>query len=99
MEKDLFLPYTWEDLRWWVITAKCLTNDISGGRPCNAKYLVAEVEKHLEDKTSKPFELTPQLLVWITCDFRHHVETALTRFATFWRSKSYMKWLKAKKRA
>jgi hypothetical protein len=57
------------------------------------------VEKHLEGKTSNFFELTPQLLVWITCDFRHHVETALTTFANVRRSMSYMKWLKAKKRA
>jgi hypothetical protein len=53
----------------------------------------------LEGKTSKPFELTPQLLVWITCDFRHYIETALTTFANVRRSKSYMKWLKAKKHA
>jgi hypothetical protein len=98
MERDLFLPHTWEDLRWWVVTAKRLTNDISGGRPYNAKCLVAKVEKHLEGKTSKPFELTPQLLVRITSDFRHHVETALTTFANVRRSKSYLKWLKAKKR-
>jgi hypothetical protein len=55
------------------VIAKRLINDISGGRPCNAKYLVAEVKRHLEGKISKPFELTPQLLVWITCDFRHHI--------------------------
>jgi hypothetical protein len=57
------------------------------------------VEKHLEGKPSKPFELNPQLLVWITCDFCHHVETALTTFANIRRSKSYRKWLKATKHA
>jgi hypothetical protein len=99
MDRDLFLPHSWEALRWWIVTAKRLINDISGGRPCNAKCLVAEVENHLEGKPSKPFELIPQLLVWITCDFRHHVETALTTFANVRRSKSSRKWLKAKKRA
>jgi hypothetical protein len=79
------------------VTTKRLINDISGGRSCNAKCLVAEVERHLEGKISKPFELTPQLFVWITCDFRHHMETALTTFANIRRSKSYRKWLKAKK--
>jgi hypothetical protein len=97
MDRDLFLPHSWEDLRWWIVTTKRLINDISGGRSCNAKCLVAEVERHLEGKISKPFELTPQLFVWITCDFRHHMETALTTFANIRRSKSYRKWLKAKK--
>jgi hypothetical protein len=41
------------------VTTKRLINDISGRRPCNAKCLVAEVERHLEDKIAKPFELTP----------------------------------------
>jgi hypothetical protein len=59
MDRDLFLPYSWEDLRWWIVTTKRLINDISGRRPCNAKCLVAEVERHLEDKIAKPFELTP----------------------------------------
>jgi hypothetical protein len=61
MERDLFLPHTWDDLRWWVIIAKPLTNDISGGRPCNARSMVAKVEEHFKGRASKPFVLTPEL--------------------------------------
>jgi hypothetical protein len=31
MDRATFLPASWEDLRWWVNTAKRLMNDISGG--------------------------------------------------------------------
>jgi hypothetical protein len=31
MDKNLFLPLSWEELKWWVNTAKWLVNDVAGG--------------------------------------------------------------------
>jgi hypothetical protein len=52
MDRNLFLPLNWEDLRWWLNTTKRLVNDISGGRPCGAHSVVAKVEEHFKDKLS-----------------------------------------------
>jgi hypothetical protein len=47
MDRNLFLPHNWEDLKWWVNTAKRLLNDIVGGRSCVAQSVVIKVERHL----------------------------------------------------
>jgi hypothetical protein len=57
MDRNLFLPHNWEDLKWWVNTAKRLLNDIVGGRSCVAQSVVIKVERHLGGRTSQPFEL------------------------------------------
>jgi hypothetical protein len=44
MEMDFFLPYTWEDLRWWINITKGLINDIFGGRMCDARSLITKVK-------------------------------------------------------
>jgi hypothetical protein len=31
MDRNLFLPLNWEELKWWVNTAKRLVNDARGG--------------------------------------------------------------------
>jgi hypothetical protein len=98
MERDLFLSYTWDDLRWWINTAKRLMNDISGERLCGARSVVDKVEEYFKGKASKPFELTPELCGWFTCEFRHQVEVVLTTFSATRRDKAYMRWLKTKKR-
>jgi hypothetical protein len=98
MDRDLFLPISWEELKWWVNTGKRLVNDVSGGRLCIAQSVVIKVEGHLEGRTSQPFELTPDLCGWVTCEFRYHVELALIEFATAQKNKAYAKWLKVKKR-
>jgi hypothetical protein len=84
--------------RWWVIIAKRLINDISGGRLCNARSVVAKVEEHFKGKASKSFVLTPVLYGWLTYEFRHQVEVALTTFVATQRDKAYIWWLKTKKR-
>jgi hypothetical protein len=43
MDKNLFLPLSWEELKWWVNTSKRLVNDISGGRPCGAFDLTPDL--------------------------------------------------------
>jgi hypothetical protein len=98
MERDLFLPHTWDDLRWWVNTTKRLVNDISGGLPYGARSVVDKVEEYFKGKASKPFELTPELCRWLTCEFWYQVEVALTTFSATRRDKAYMRWLKTKKR-
>jgi hypothetical protein len=90
----LFLPLNWEELKWWVNIAKRLVNDVAGGRPC----VVIKVERHLGGRTSQLFELIPDLYWWITCEFQHHVEVALIKFATTRKNKAYVRWLKVKKR-
>jgi hypothetical protein len=98
MDRNLFLPLSWDDLKWWVNTAKRLVNDVAGGRPYVAQSVVIKVERHLGGRISQPFELTPDLCWWDTCKFRHHVELALIEFATTRKNKAYARWLKVKKR-
>jgi hypothetical protein len=98
MDKNLFLPLNWEELKWWVNTAKGLVNDVAGGQPCVAQSMVIKVERHLGGRTSQLFELTPDLCWWIICEFRHHVELVLIKFATAQKNKAYARWLKVKKR-
>jgi hypothetical protein len=73
MDKNLFLPLSWEELKWWVNTSKRLVNDISGGRPCSAHSIAAKVEDYFKDQLSQPFDLTPDLCGWIFCEFRNQV--------------------------
>jgi hypothetical protein len=98
MDKNLFLPLSWEELRWWVNTSKQLVNDISGGRPCGAHSVVAKVEDYFKDQLSQPFDLTPDLCGWIFCEFRNQVELALIAFAKARKAKAHTRWLKVKKR-
>jgi hypothetical protein len=63
-------------------------NDISGGRPCGAGSVVAKVEEHFKGKTSKTFELIPELCRWLTCEFQHQVEVVLITFSATRRDKS-----------
>jgi hypothetical protein len=65
MDRNLFLPLNWRELKWWVNTAKRLVNDISGGRPCGAHSVVAKVEDYFKDQLSQPFDLTPDLCRWV----------------------------------
>jgi hypothetical protein len=62
------------------------------------RSVVAKVEDHFKGKTSKSFELTPELCRWLTCEFRHQVEVAGITFFATWKDKAYMRWLKTKKR-
>jgi hypothetical protein len=48
MDRNLFLPLSWEELRWWMNTSKRLVNDISGGRPCGAHSVVTKVEDYFK---------------------------------------------------
>jgi hypothetical protein len=48
MDRNLFLPLSWEELKWWVNTLKWLVNDISRRRPCGASS-VAKVEEYFKD--------------------------------------------------
>jgi hypothetical protein len=98
MVRNLFLPLSWEELRWWVNTSKRLVNDISGGRPCGMHSVVAKVEDYFKDQLSQPFDLIPDLCGWIFCEFRHQVELALTTFAQAWKAKAHTRWLKIKRR-
>jgi hypothetical protein len=59
--------------------------------------VVAKVEEHFKGKTSKPFELTPELYGWLTCEFRHQIEVALITFFATRKNKAYIRWLKTKK--
>ena len=92
MDRGLFLPHSWEDLRWWIVTAKRLINDISGGRPCGAHSVVAKVEGYFASKTSQSFDLTPDLCGWVACEFRNQVE-----FAKAQKAKAHTQWLKVKR--
>jgi hypothetical protein len=98
MDRNLFLPLSWEELKWWVNTTKWLVNDISGGRPCGAHSVVAKVEEHFKDKFSKSFDLTPDLCGWVSCEFRNQVELAFIAFAKVRKVKAHTQWLKVKKR-
>jgi hypothetical protein len=98
METYLFLPYTWKDLTWWINTTKCLVNDIFGRRVCGTRSLVTRVEEYSGGEAFKPFELILELLRWITCDSQYQLEVVLTIFTATRRDKTYMKWLKTKKR-
>jgi hypothetical protein len=98
MDRATFLPASWEDLRWWVNTAKRLVNDISGGHPCGARSVVAKVEGHFTGKVTQSFDLTPDLCGWVSCEFRNQVEAALIVFAKTRKTKSHTRWLKVKKR-
>jgi hypothetical protein len=69
MDRNLFLPLNWGELKWWVNTAKRLVNDISGGRPYGAHSVVAKVEEYFKDKLSQPFDLTLDLCGWVSCEF------------------------------
>jgi hypothetical protein len=79
-------------------TTKRLMNDISGGHPCAAHSIVAKVEEHFKDKLSQPFDLTPDLCGWVSCEFRNQVEVALIAFAKARKVKAHTQWLKVKKR-
>jgi hypothetical protein len=81
-----------------VNTTKRLVNDISGGRPCGAHSVVAKVEGHFKDKFSQPFDLTPDLCGWVSCEFQNQVELALIAFAKAQKAKAHIQWLKVKKR-
>jgi hypothetical protein len=97
MDMNLFLPLSWEELRWWVNTLKRLVNDISGGRPCGAHSVVTKVEDHFKTPLAQPFDLTPDMCGWICCEFRHQVELALTAFAQTRKAKAHTRWLKVKR--
>jgi hypothetical protein len=58
MDRNMFLPLSWEKLKWWMNTSKRLVNDISGGCPCGAHSVVAKVEEYFKDQLFKPFNLT-----------------------------------------
>jgi hypothetical protein len=98
MDRNLFLPLSWEELKWWVNTLKWLVNDILEGRPCGAHSVVAKVEEYFKDQLSQPFDLTPDLCGWISCEFRNQVELALIAFAKARKTKAHTQWLKVKKR-
>ena len=98
VDRGPFLPASWEDLRWWVNIAKRLMNDISRGCPSGAHSVVAKVEGHFASKASKPFDLTPDLCEWVSCEFRNQVELALSVFAKARKAKAHIRWLKVKKR-
>jgi hypothetical protein len=98
MDMNLFLPLSWEELKWWVNTAKRLVNDISRGCPCGAHSVVAKVEEHFKDKFFQPFNLTPDLCGWVFCEFRNQVELALIAFAKARKVKAHTQWLKVKKK-
>jgi hypothetical protein len=49
MDRNLFLPLSWEELKWWVNTAKRLVNDISEGRLCGVYSVMAKVEEHFKN--------------------------------------------------
>jgi hypothetical protein len=98
MDRNLFLPLSWKELKWWVNTAKQLVNDISGRRPCGAHSVVAKVEEHFKDKFFQPFNLTLDLCGWVFCEFQNQVELALIAFAKERKVKAHTQWLKFKKR-
>jgi hypothetical protein len=77
---------------------KRLVNDISGGRPYGAYSVVAKVEEYFKDKLSQPFDLTPNLCGWVSCELRNQVELALIAFAKARKVKAHTQWLKVKKR-
>jgi hypothetical protein len=98
MDKNLFLPFNWEELKWWVNTVKQLVNDISGGRPCGTHSVVAKVEEYFKDQLSQSFDLILDLCGWVSCEFRNQVEVALIAFAKARKVKAHTQWLKFKKR-
>jgi hypothetical protein len=98
MDRNLFLPLNWKELRRWVNTGKRLVNDILGGRPCGAHSVVAKVDEYFKDKLSQPFDLTPDLCRWVSCEFQNQVELALIAFAKTRKIKAHTQWLKVKKR-
>jgi hypothetical protein len=98
MDRNLFLPLSWEELKWWVNTSKRLVNDISGGRPCGTHSVVAKVGDYFKDQLSQPFDLIPDLCRWISCKFRNQVELAFIAFAKVRKAKAHTQWLKVKKR-
>jgi hypothetical protein len=98
MDRNLFLPLSWEELKWWVNTSKRLMNDISRGRPCSAHNVVTKVEDYFKDQLSQSFDLIPDLCGWIFCEFRNQVELALIAFAKAQKAKAHTRWLKVKKR-
>jgi hypothetical protein len=98
MDRNLFLPLSWEELKWWINTSKRLVNDISGGRSCSAHSVVAKVEDYFKDQLSQPFDLTPNICGWVSCEFQNQVELALIAFAKARKAKAHTQWLKVKKR-
>jgi hypothetical protein len=98
MDRNLFLPLSWEELKWWVNTTKWLMDDISGESPCGVHSVVANVEEHFKDKFSQPFDLIPDLCGWVSCEFRNQVELVLIAFAKARKVKAHTQWLKVKKR-
>jgi hypothetical protein len=98
MDKNLFLPFNWEELKWWVNTVKQLVNDISGGRPCGTHSVVSKVEEYFKDQLSQSFDLILDLCGWVSCEFRNQVEVALIAFAKARKIKAHTQWLKFKKR-
>jgi hypothetical protein len=54
---------------WWINSTKRLVNDVSRGRLCGARSVVAKVEEYFKGKASKSIELTPELCGWLTCEF------------------------------
>jgi hypothetical protein len=60
--------------------------------------VVAKVEDYFKDQLSQPFDLTPDLCGWVSCEFRNQVELALIAFAKARTVKAHTRWLKVKKR-
>jgi hypothetical protein len=69
-----------------------------GGGPCGARSVVAKVEGYFTGKVTQPFDLTPDLCGWVSCEFWNQVEATLIVFDKARKTKSHTRWLKVKKR-
>jgi hypothetical protein len=63
-----------------------------GGRLCGAQSIVAKVEDYFKDQLSQPFDLTPDLCGWVSCEFRNQAELALIAFAKARKAKVHTQW-------
>jgi hypothetical protein len=85
MQGDLFIPESWTKVATWVEQIQLVAMEITKGKPSRVRCTIQRMKQHHEDHKHKSFYLTPSLLLDVTCNRRHQLESDL------WESKKIRK--------
>ncbi len=77
MQGDLFIPKSWTKVATWVEQIQLVAMEITKGKPSRVGCTIQRVKQHHEDHKHELFLLTPSLLLDVTCNPRHQLESDL----------------------
>ncbi len=80
MQGNLFIPESWTEVATWVEQIQLVAIEITKGKPNRVGCTIQRVKQHLEDHKHELFLLTPSLLLDVTCNPRHELESDLREF-------------------